>query len=108
MKLLAPALLALLMLAGCSPAPKDPTPPLDQAQETALRASLKAIDPSFADTKGVVNAQIVCRSIIRGVPEDGQVTVVQERFSGPGSRMPETEARKILDAVKSNGFCKQA
>lgn len=108
MKLLIPAILAAILLSGCSQAPKGPMPALDKTQEKALLAELKTVNPAFSDTRGIIGAQLACRNILRGTTETEQVTFVQDRFSMQATRMAEPEALRVIEIVKSNGFCKKA
>lgn len=108
MKILIPAIVAVMLLSGCSPASKSPMPAIDKVQEKAMLADLKAVNAAYSDTRGLIGAQLLCRNILRGTPETDQVAFVQSRFSMTETRMPETEARRVIEVIKSNGFCKQA
>lgn len=108
MKILLPAIVAVVLLSGCSQASKSPVPVMDKAQEKALLADLKTVNAAYSDTRGLIGAQLLCRNILRGTPETDHVAFVQSRFSMTEARMPEPEARRVIEIIKSNGFCKQA
>ncbi|SDQ21232.1 hypothetical protein [Pseudarthrobacter chlorophenolicus] len=77
-KLIAPALLAVLALTGCSatatPAPSAtaPAPPAltiakpTEAQKTALMADLAKVNPQFEGTRTLISASLACRTILKG------------------------------------------
>lgn len=112
-KLIAPALLAVLMLTGCSaaatPAPALTVAKPTEAQQMALMTDLSKVKPELAGPDVLSGARLVCRSILAGDGEAIQVVKTRERFSkAAGKAISEAEAKRALAIVKSNGFCKKA
>ncbi|KRE44559.1 hypothetical protein ASG92_12895 [Arthrobacter sp. Soil736] len=116
-KLIAPALLAVLALTGCSaaatPAPAA-TPALSmakptEAQKTALMTDLAKVNPRIEGTRSFVSATLACRAILKGEPEEAQIMTVQDRFSRSADQpISEADARRIVEIIKANGFCVKA
>jgi hypothetical protein len=84
---------------------------MDETQRTNLVEELKKIDPSLGEQRNIVAAQPICRIILNGEPESTQLDfarkIVRKTSIQPG---PPTEvaAKKIIDVIKSNGFCKES
>jgi hypothetical protein len=116
-KLIAPALLAVLALSGCSaavpPAPAA-TPALSmatptEAQKAALMSDLAKVNPKFESTRSFVSAALICRAILKGEPEEVQIMTVQKRFSRSADQpITDADAKRIIEIIKANGFCVKA
>lgn len=116
-KLIAPALLAVMALTGCSAAATlapSATPALTvakptEAQQTALMADLAKVKPELAGPEAFIGARLACRSILAGDTEGLQVAKTRNRFSkAAGEAVSEADAKRVLKIVKTNGFCKKA
>lgn len=111
-KLIAPALLAVLLISGCSSAaapasssaPSVPKP--SDAQEQALIAELEKVKPELTGSRAIVNARAGCRTILQGGPDAEQATEVRARFGkASDTALSLEEAQKIIEIIKANGFC---
>lgn len=80
----------------------------DAAQWKALFADLAKIDPDYTGARAANAAMKVCHSILSESKEPLQITAAQSGFAG-AARKPVTDAqaKKIITAVKRNGFCKK-
>lgn len=72
-------------------------------------ADLAKVNPQIEGTRAVVSASITCRSVLKGEREQVQVVTTQERFSRSAERpISEAEAMRIIEIIKTNGFCVKA
>lgn len=110
-KLIAPALLAVLALTGCSAAETPPGPREGgptEAQKTALLAELVKVNPQLEGPRAVAGAIRTCSSILRGESEEVQIMSVRDRFALSGQPLTDPDAKRILEVIKANGFCVKA
>lgn len=115
-KLIAPALLAVVALTGCSAATPAPaaSPALSvgnpsEEHRAALMADLAKVNPQLEGSLAFVSASLTCRSILKGEPEEVQVGIALDRFSRvAGQAITEADAKKVLEIIKGNGFCVKA
>jgi hypothetical protein len=74
-------------------------------------AEFKKIDPALGAPKSVEDARDECRLILHGTAEKGQIAVARQILkdakAAPGA-VTDDAAKKIIDVIKSNGFCKAA
>lgn len=76
-------------------------------QEAKLLADIEKINPDFINRKTVDNARNQCTSILGESPEANLVKSVKARFEGLGvESVSDTEAKQLLEAIRTNGFCK--
>lgn len=76
-------------------------------QEKKLLADIEKINPDFINRKTVDNARNQCTSILGESPEANLVKSVKARFEGLGvESVSDTEAKQLLEAIRTNGFCK--
>jgi hypothetical protein len=97
---------------GSTESPPPATKPLmDETQHSNLVAELKKIDPELGEQKNVAAAQPICRIILRGDPEEKQLDfakkMIRKTSIQPGPPTDEA-AKKVIDVIKTNGFCKDA
>lgn len=118
-----------LILSGCSGAPAAPpspdtaapsatatqsavpVPKLDAAHEASLTTELKKIDPELDTPRAVQGARQQCRLILRDAPEGAQLAFAKRLLRADNAESGPTadeKAKKIIAAIKSNGFCKPA
>lgn len=116
-------LLVGLTLSGCSsPSAETPevntqitsavsAPRLDENQHKDIVTELVKIHPALGEQRNVVAVQQGCRMILLGDPETAQLDYARKILRNteiqPG---PPTEeaAKKIIDIIKSNGFCSES
>ncbi|TSE17860.1 hypothetical protein B1A87_003015 [Arthrobacter sp. KBS0703] len=116
-KLIAPALLAVLALTGCSAA-ATPAPAASpavsvakptEAQKTALMSDLAKVNPQLEGPRVLAIATLSCRSILKGEPEGVQIMAVRDRFSRVSDKpITDPDAKRIIEVIKTNGFCVKA
>lgn len=113
-KFIAPALLAILALTGCSaaatPAPAAPSlsKPTEE-QRAALMTDLAKVNPQLEGPRALVGASLTCRSILKGEPEEAQIMMTRDRFSRSSDQpITEPDAKRIIEIIKANGFCVKA
>jgi hypothetical protein len=115
-------LLTGLLLSGCSGAPavtptadpvstnsSTPEPKLNAVQRTSLIAELQKIDPALGTQRTVATARQGCRMILNGDSEENQLAFAMKALSTANIKPDATsadKAKKIIDVIKSNGFCK--
>lgn len=76
-------------------------------QEAKLLADIEKINPDFINRKTVDNARNQCTSILGESPEANLVKSVKARFEGLGvESVSNTEAKQLLETIRTNGFCK--
>ena len=76
-------------------------------QEAKLLADIEKINPDFINRKTVDNARNQCTSILGESPEANLVKSVKARFEGLGvESVSDTEAKQLLETIRTNGFCK--
>lgn len=112
------AVLSALALPGCAaptaaPAPSvtaAPLPAPDPAQHASLLAAFKKIDPALGTPGSVEEARHECSLILRGTPEEAQLSTARRMLKGAKKTPAASDeaARKIIGAIKANGFCKTA
>lgn len=79
----------------------------DSEQEAKLREDLAEIDPALNNEKAFNSARNQCTDILGGMSPDKLILSTQARFEGAGvETVTERDAKKILDVIKNNGFCK--
>lgn len=87
----------------------SPMPEPDEAQKASLTAEFKKIDPTLDTPQAIENARRTCTMIQRGGPEAAQLSfarrVLRDANIKPGAASDEA-AKKIVEVIKSNGFCK--
>lgn len=110
-KLVAPALLAVLMLSGCSMLPfgkssEASAPVPDDFQQEALLRDLSTVEPELKHPRSVTSARKVCSSILKGASdtETGQVAAASFRMAGDRALTAEQSGRVVV-LIKANGFC---
>jgi hypothetical protein len=113
------AVLSVLFLTGCgapaaAPAPSVTAAPLaapDPAQRASLMTEFKKIDPVLGTPKSVEDARYACRLILHGAPDGAQLAtarrILKDAKVAPGAAS-DGAAKKIIDVIKANGFCKAA
>jgi hypothetical protein len=113
-KFVAPALLAVLALTGCSaaakPEPAGPslTKPTEE-QRVALMADLAKVNPQLEGPRTLVSVSLTCRSILKGESEEDQVVLTRDRISKSTDQpITDPDARRIIEIIKANGFCVRA
>jgi hypothetical protein len=114
-KLIAPALLAVLALTGCSAAatpaasPAVSVAPATEEQKAALMRDLAKVNPQLEGPRVLAVATLSCRSVLQGEPEEVQIMSVKDRFSRASDKpLTDPDANRIIEIIKTNGFCVKA
>ena len=83
-----------------------PMPNAEQAK--VLYSKLGNINAKFDSDKVATKAHYVCASILKGDSLATTSKLATVHFSSSGVDVSEQQATQIIEAVKSNGFCKKA
>lgn len=109
------AALVVLALSGCTGGPAAapaqsataaPIPAPNPAQKASLLAEFKKIDPALGEPRNLEDAMQACRLILHDAPEKVQVSKARQILdqAAPGASSNDA-AKKVVDAIKANGFC---
>jgi hypothetical protein len=83
----------------------------EEAQRASLMTELQKIDPALNEPRILHGVMRQCRLNLNNAPEKVQLVNIQRLLKGTemaSGAASDTAAKKIIDVIKNNEFCKAA